>query len=51
MLEMRLDCESCGNDDSLHGSCPNCGGSLTARPIRSAELLAKYPASIDRKYK
>ena len=42
-------CESC-NDDRLRGSCPNCGGSLTVRPIRSADLLAKYPASTDRKY-
>lgn len=24
--------------------CPNCGGELTARPGRSAELLKKYPA-------
>jgi len=28
--------------------CPNCGGNLEARPIRPAELLAKYPASTER---
>jgi hypothetical protein len=28
--------------------CPNCGGELTARPGRSAELLKKYPASTKR---
>ncbi len=42
-------CDGC-NTDNLHGVCPNCGGSLTARPLRSAELLERYPASTDRKY-
>ena len=43
-------CESC-NEASLHGICPNCGGALVPRPTRSAELLLKYPASTERKYK
>lgn len=43
-------CESC-NADSFHGTCPNCGGKLKPRPTRSAALLAKYPASTERKYK
>ena len=25
--------------------CPNCGGGLSARPIRPKAKLAKYPAS------
>ena len=43
-------CESC-NDEKLHDICPNCGGALRPRPTRSPELLAKYPASTERKYK
>ncbi len=43
-------CAGC-NSDKLHGICPNCGGALTARPVRSVALLAKFPASKDRKYK
>jgi len=31
--------------------CPNCGGVLTDRPTRAAALLARYPASSERKYK
>jgi uncharacterized protein len=33
----------------LAGICPNCGGNFVARPIRPAQLLAKYPASTERK--
>lgn len=32
----------------LHGVCPNCGGHLVRRLTRSRELLAKYPASVER---
>jgi hypothetical protein len=32
----------------LGSACPNCGGDFTARPIRPAALLAKYPASTER---
>ncbi|AMO71932.1 DUF1272 domain-containing protein [Sphingorhabdus sp. M41] len=42
-------CESC-NSEKLHDICLNCGGALQPRPMRSAEKLAKYPASTDRKY-
>jgi hypothetical protein len=43
-------CADC-NEQKLHGICPNCAGALTARPTRSAALLAKCPASTQRKYK
>ena len=32
----------------LGGACPNCGGDFAVRPIRPAELLAKFPASTQR---
>jgi hypothetical protein len=32
----------------LRGRCPNCGGDLMPRPTRSAERLAKHPASAQR---
>jgi len=41
-------CASCV-DGPLGGICPNCGGSFEPRPIRPAHLLAKYPASTERK--
>jgi hypothetical protein len=37
--------------DVLSGVCPNCGGGLVARPIRTPAMLAKYPASIKRVFK
>lgn len=43
-------CEAC-NAATHKGTCPNCGGELVRRPTRSAELLEKYPASTERKYK
>ena len=39
-------CATCA--DKLDGKCPNCGGTLQARPSREASLLQKYPASVDR---
>jgi uncharacterized protein len=36
-------CKSCA--ESLHNTCPNCGGNLVARPIRPVEKLSKFPAS------
>ncbi len=30
------------------GVCPNCGGGLTARPIRPVHLLEKFPPSAER---
>jgi hypothetical protein len=38
-------CESCAN----HRACPNCGGELVLRPTRSEQLLARYPASNQRR--
>ncbi len=35
----------------LFGRCPNCGGELVARPRRPVALLAKHPASAERKVK
>jgi hypothetical protein len=32
----------------LGGVCPNCGGNLTARPIRPAAALRQHPASTER---
>lgn len=32
----------------LNGICPNCGGGLTARPIRPAPRLKRFPASTKR---
>lgn len=43
-------CDSC-NSEKHHDVCPNCDGELKPRPARSAALLAKYPASNERKYK
>ena len=38
-------CQRCA-EHTLHGVCPNCQGSLVARPPRAAPLLAAYPASL-----
>ncbi len=43
-------CDDC-NANTHRGICPNCGGGLVARPTRSLELLKKFPASTERKYK
>ena len=40
-------CATCA-DQVLHGTCPNCGGNLVARPIRPAAALARHPASLRR---
>lgn len=37
-------CDSCA-DDTLQGTCPNCGGELVVRPRRPAAALLRYPAS------
>ncbi len=48
-----FECTFCRNcvEHKLKGVCPNCGGSFMPRPIRPANLLAKYPASDTRIYK
>jgi hypothetical protein len=40
-------CQACA-EGTLKGICPNCRGSLVARPMRAAPFLAKYPASAER---
>ena len=40
-------CARCA-DDTFHGTCPNCGGELVARPRRPQALLDKFPAATDR---
>lgn len=41
-------CRECAGDRLPGGLCPNCGGNLTARPIRPVDKLAKFPASTER---
>jgi hypothetical protein len=43
-------CADCARD-LLSGICPNCGGELVARPIRTPAMLAKHPASTKRVFK
>ncbi len=40
-------CAACV-ESKLKGVCPNCGGGFTARPVRPAGKLAKYPPSTER---
>jgi hypothetical protein len=40
-------CRDCVEGE-LKGMCPNCGGELVRRPVRSAEKLLKYPARKER---
>jgi hypothetical protein len=43
-------CRDCAAT-KLNGRCPNCGGELVNRPVRADTLLAKFPASTQRKFK
>ena len=43
-------CDACATL-TLKGRCPNCGGGLVARPLRTGAMLARFPASFDRKVK
>jgi hypothetical protein len=43
-------CKSCV-DEKLGGICPNCGGNFVERPIRPADALQQYPASVERVFK
>ena len=43
-------CADCA-DGVLGGRCPNCGGELLRRPVRPADRLARFPASVTRKVK
>ena len=40
-------CRKCV-DEVFEGACPNCGGNLEPRPIRSKAMLEKHPASSKR---
>ncbi len=40
-------CETC-KDVLLKGVCPNCGGILVPRPIRTPAMLDKFPATTQR---
>ena len=42
-------CAACA--DTLDERCPNCGGELLDRPTRATSLLAKHPASTQRRHK
>jgi len=45
-----FECTFCTDcvEQVLGGTCPNCGGNFSARPIRPAAMLKKYPASTKR---
>lgn len=43
-------CAACA-DGVLQGVCPNCGGGLYARPVRSQAKLEQYPPARQRKVK
>jgi hypothetical protein len=40
-------CRDCA-EGVLGGRCPNCAGEFSRRPIRSAAMLTKHPASTRR---
>jgi uncharacterized protein len=42
-------CAQCA--DRLDDRCPNCGGELMDRPARVDDLLARHPASTERRFK
>lgn len=37
--------------EAFDDRCPNCGGELMDRPTRTADALARHPASTERHYK
>ena len=41
-------CAECAEE--LDDRCPNCGGELVDRPVRSRKLLEKFPGSTVRKF-
>jgi hypothetical protein len=43
-------CTDCA-ENVLGGTCPNCGGNLTERPVRPADRLLSHPASTTRALK
>jgi len=46
-----FECTFCADcTEALDERCPNCGGELLDRPARPKALLAKHPASTERKF-
>jgi len=46
-----FECSFCAEcTEALDDRCPNCGGDLTDRPLRSKANLIAYPASMVRKH-
>ena len=45
-----FECTFCADcvEARLGGRCPNCGGSLVARPSRAEAWLTRFPASTER---
>lgn len=45
-----FECTFCADstESVLKGVCPNCGGVLAARPLRTGAALARFPASTKR---
>lgn len=41
-------CAACA--ETVDDICPNCGGELMDRPVRSEKLLEQYPASVQRRF-
>jgi uncharacterized protein len=47
-----FECSFCAEcTEALDDRCPNCGGELVDRPVRSRDKLAQYPASTVRLHK
>ena len=48
-----FECTFCADcvESRFSGVCPNCGGDLSARPIRPAAALHRFPASLKRVHK
>ena len=42
-------CDRCA--DTLEERCPNCGGDLLERPMRTGAALERNPASKERRFK
>jgi hypothetical protein len=40
-------CPECA-EERFGGTCPNCGGSFSERPVRPAHLLKMFPPSAER---
>ena len=46
-----FECTFCAEcTDAMDERCPNCGGELTDRPVRSGRNLQQHPASSIRKH-